>query len=62
MREQNEANLHLGMLVGTIDRVRDMLERLAPPQRTEVARALLPSLQPVEQALTRLRKFIEEQQ
>ena len=62
MREQNEAALNLGHLVGTIDRVREMLGRLAPPQRTAVAKALLPSVEAAERCLAQLRKFIEEQE
>jgi hypothetical protein len=60
MREQNEAALNLDMLAGAIERVREMLARLAPPQRTQVAKALLPSVEAAERCLAQLRKFIDE--
>jgi hypothetical protein len=53
-REQNEAVLNLDELTGTIDLVRDMLGRLAQPQRGDVARALFPSLMTLERAMGRL--------
>jgi hypothetical protein len=53
-REQDEAALSLGELAGTIDRAREMLGRLAQPQRGAVARALFPSLMILERSLARL--------
>jgi hypothetical protein len=54
MREQNEAALNLGELAGTVDRIRDMLGRLAQPQRGVVAQALFPSIMTLERAMGRL--------
>jgi hypothetical protein len=54
-REQDEAALNLGELAGTIDRVREMLGRLAQPQRGAVARALWPSIIALDRAVALLR-------
>jgi hypothetical protein len=53
-REQDEAALTLGGLAGTVDRVREMLGRLAQPQRGQVAGAVLPSIMSTQRAIGRL--------
>jgi hypothetical protein len=60
MREQNEANLHLGMLSGSVDRIRDMLRMLAQPQRAAVARGLDEGVRVLEKAVAKLRLYIDE--
>jgi hypothetical protein len=60
MREQNEANLQLGILTATVERIGEMLQRLAQPQRAAVARGLDDEVRVLEQAVAKLRRYIEE--
>jgi hypothetical protein len=60
MREQNEASFPLAMLADAVDRIREMLQLLAQPQRAAVARGLENGVSALEQAVTKLRRDIDE--
>jgi hypothetical protein len=59
MRPQDEGNLNFGMLSAIVDRIRGMLQRVAPPQRTSLCRDFDETLGRLEHSVAKLRRYID---